>query len=128
MDGAILCLVGGVMLISMLFIASAIRIIPEHQRLAIYRLGRYIGKVGPGVAFLIPIVDRAVSINVQDEFAEAQAFQNMFGAIGKTLTVVHKDGEIEIDGKIWNAMSSYPIPPETRVRLKKVVVEVETIV
>ena len=112
----------------MIFLASAIRIIPEHKRLAVYRLGRYIGKKGPGVAFLIPILDRAESIDMKDEFANAQGYQNTFGAIGKTLTVVHNEGEVEIDGKVWNAISSYPIPPETRVRIKRVVFEVETIV
>lgn len=40
-------------------LASATRIVPEHQRLDVYRLGRYVGEKGPGLVFILPFVDRA---------------------------------------------------------------------
>ena len=50
-------------------IASAIRIVPEYQRLVVFRLGRCMGSRGPGIVLLIPVVDRAV----QGRFARASA-------------------------------------------------------
>jgi regulator of protease activity HflC (stomatin/prohibitin superfamily) len=35
-----LCLIGGVVLIVFVFLANAIRIVPEYQRLVVFRLGR----------------------------------------------------------------------------------------
>lgn len=55
----VLCLVGGSLVIVIYLITSAIRVVPETQRLAVYRLGRYIGEKGPGLVFVIPVVDSA---------------------------------------------------------------------
>jgi regulator of protease activity HflC (stomatin/prohibitin superfamily) len=46
-------------------IASAIRILREYERAVIFRLGRLIGSKGPGVIFLIPIVDRMVRVSLR---------------------------------------------------------------
>ncbi|GAB4578304.1 MAG: hypothetical protein Fur0022_10390 [Anaerolineales bacterium] len=51
------CLAGGMLLIAMVSLASAIRIIPEYARMAMFRLGRFVGIVGPGIVFLIPLID-----------------------------------------------------------------------
>jgi len=48
------CLVGGVVVIGVLVIATAIKIIPEYQRLVVFRLGRCVGEKGPGLVLLIP--------------------------------------------------------------------------
>ena len=46
--------------------ASAIRIVQEYERGVIFRLGRVIaGAKGPGLFFIIPIVDRMVKVNLQ---------------------------------------------------------------
>lgn len=65
-----LCLVGGVILIGFVFIAQAIRVVPEYQRLIIFRLGRCIGPKGPGLIFLIPVVDRAVKTDLREQLRE----------------------------------------------------------
>jgi regulator of protease activity HflC (stomatin/prohibitin superfamily) len=71
MDTAlILCLVGGIILIGFAFIASAIRIVPEYQRLVVFRLGRSTGVKGPGVVLLIPVVDRAVKVDLREQVRE----------------------------------------------------------
>ena len=44
---------------------SAIRIVNEYERGVIFRLGRVIGAKGPGLFFLIPIVDKMVKVNLQ---------------------------------------------------------------
>lgn len=65
-----LCLVGAVLFIALIFVANAIRIVPEYQRLVVFRLGRCIGAKGPGIVFLIPIVDRAVRADLREQVRE----------------------------------------------------------
>ena len=68
--GTVLCLVGAVLVVALLLAASAVRVIPEYQRLVVFRLGRSIGQKGPGVVFLIPIVDRAVRVDLREQVRE----------------------------------------------------------
>jgi len=68
--GSALCLVGAVIVIVLAFVANAIRIVPEFQRLVVFRLGRCIGARGPGIVFLIPIVDRAVRTDLREQVRE----------------------------------------------------------
>jgi regulator of protease activity HflC (stomatin/prohibitin superfamily) len=67
MDFTILCLIGAVVLVALAILASAIRIVPEYQRLVLFRLGRAIGARGPGLVLLIPIIDRAVSVDLREQ-------------------------------------------------------------
>ena len=53
-----------------LFLTSAIRIVPEYQRLVIFRLGRCIGAKGPGLVLLIPIMDRPVRVDLRELFLQ----------------------------------------------------------
>lgn len=48
-----------------IIIANAIRILPEYERGVIFRLGRLIGVKGPGIIFLIPIVDRMTKVSLR---------------------------------------------------------------
>lgn len=66
----VLCAIGAVLLIGAALLASAIRIVTEYQRLVVFRLGRAIGARGPGIIFLIPIVDRAVSVDLREQVRE----------------------------------------------------------
>jgi regulator of protease activity HflC (stomatin/prohibitin superfamily) len=66
----LLCLVGAVGLGLLVFIANAIRIVPEYQRLVVFRLGRCIGEKGPGLVFLIPVIDRAVRVDLREQVRE----------------------------------------------------------
>lgn len=66
----ILCLVGAIVLIAIVFLANAIRIVSEYQRLVVFRLGRCVGEKGPGVVILIPIVDRAVRVDLREQVRE----------------------------------------------------------
>jgi regulator of protease activity HflC (stomatin/prohibitin superfamily) len=64
------CLVGAVLIVAFAFLASAIRIVPEYQRLVVFRLGRCIGAKGPGIVLLIPVVDRAVKVDLREQVRE----------------------------------------------------------
>jgi regulator of protease activity HflC (stomatin/prohibitin superfamily) len=63
----LLCLVGSAILVVLALLVSAIRIIPEYQRLVVFRLGRCVGAKGPGVIFLIPVVDRGVKVDLREQ-------------------------------------------------------------
>ncbi|MDQ4067450.1 MAG: slipin family protein, partial [Thermoproteota archaeon] len=45
--------------------AYSIRIIREYQRAVVFRLGRLLGAKGPGLILLIPIIDRAVIVDLR---------------------------------------------------------------
>jgi regulator of protease activity HflC (stomatin/prohibitin superfamily) len=64
------CLTAAVLLIGLLFLASAIRVVPEYQRLVVFRLGRSVGAKGPGIVLLIPVVDRAVKADLREQVRE----------------------------------------------------------
>ena len=53
-----------------IFIANAIRIVPEYQRLVVFRLGRCVGAKGPGIVLLIPVIDRAVKTDLREQVRE----------------------------------------------------------
>jgi regulator of protease activity HflC (stomatin/prohibitin superfamily) len=54
-----------VILFAVAILANAIRILREYERGIIFRLGRLIGVKGPGIIFLIPIVDRMVKVSLR---------------------------------------------------------------
>ncbi|MBT3187440.1 MAG: SPFH/Band 7/PHB domain protein [Anaerolineae bacterium] len=70
MEATLLCLVGGVGVIVIALVASAIRIVPEYQRLVVFRLGRCVGEKGPGIVILIPVVDRAARVDLREQVRE----------------------------------------------------------
>src|SRR5919202_1272756 len=53
-------------LLILFILASAVRIVKEYERGVIFRLGRVLGRAkGPGLIFLIPIVDRMVKVQLR---------------------------------------------------------------
>jgi regulator of protease activity HflC (stomatin/prohibitin superfamily) len=68
--GSALCFVGAILVIGFVFLANAIRIVPEYQRLVVFRLGRSIGAKGPGIIILIPVIDRAVRVDLREQVRE----------------------------------------------------------
>lgn len=49
----------------LIIVASAIRVLREYERGVIFRLGRLIAVKGPGLIFLIPIVDKMVKVSLR---------------------------------------------------------------
>lgn len=48
-----------------MFVASAVRILPEYERGVLFRLGRLAGARGPGLFFIIPGVDKLVRVSLR---------------------------------------------------------------
>ncbi len=73
----LICLIGVVALLLVVFLASAIKIVPEYRRIVVFRLGRCIGAKGPGLVLLIPFVDRPVTVDLREQVREIPAQQSI---------------------------------------------------
>src|SRR5258708_20295396 len=51
--------------LAVIILPQAIRILREYERGVIFRLGKLLGAKGPGLIFLIPIVDRMVRMDLR---------------------------------------------------------------
>jgi len=49
---------------------KAIRIVPEYQRLVVFRLGRLLATKGPGLVILIPFVDKGTIVDLREFYLE----------------------------------------------------------
>ena len=226
-----LCL-GTILVMGVFLILGGIKIVPEYQRLVIFRLGRCLGKPkGPGIVFILPVIDQALKVDLREQkrtmssqeattkdlipvsidfdwyyrildpiksattvgnvetvlaafitlklrneikeinstnlSSELTRLNNGFlrddhqiqeigekygakvihlevlklaiddhkkemndarttiGAFGETQTTVHTSGTVTIGDQTWNAMSTSPIAPKTKVRVKRVILEIE---
>jgi regulator of protease activity HflC (stomatin/prohibitin superfamily) len=70
LGGSLICIIGALVLIVFVFLANAIRIVPEYQRLVVFRLGRCVGAKGPGIIILVPIIDRGVKVDLREQVRE----------------------------------------------------------
>ena len=54
-----------IIILAVIILPQAIRILREYERGVIFRLGKLLGAKGPGLIFLIPIVDRMVRMDLR---------------------------------------------------------------
>jgi len=55
-----------ILLVALLIAAIlSVRVVGEHERLAIERLGHFVGIRGPGVAWVLPFLDKATRISLE---------------------------------------------------------------
>ncbi|MDP2942688.1 MAG: SPFH domain-containing protein, partial [Candidatus Omnitrophota bacterium] len=57
-------------IVGIIILTNSIRIVREYKRLVVFRLGRSVGQKGPGIVFLIPILDQAISVDLRELFLE----------------------------------------------------------
>lgn len=66
-----LCIGGVVVFVLLIALFNMIRVVPEYQRLVVFRLGRVLGKpMGPGLVILIPGVDRPIKVDLREQLRE----------------------------------------------------------
>ncbi|RPI86768.1 MAG: hypothetical protein EHM41_07295, partial [Chloroflexi bacterium] len=53
-------------------LSLAVKIVPEYQRLVVFRLGRALGAKGPGLLLLIPFVDKGVRVDLRERFFDVE--------------------------------------------------------
>ena len=56
-----------------LVIVRHVHIVPEYQRLVVLALGRYAGTRGPGIVIIIPILERAIRVDMREKFLDIPA-------------------------------------------------------
>jgi regulator of protease activity HflC (stomatin/prohibitin superfamily) len=79
------------LVIVIIILSQAIKIVREYERVVIFRLGRISGAKGPGLFFIIPIVDRTVRIDLR-----------VFTIDVKKQVVITRDNvSVEVDAVIY---------------------------
>ena len=61
---------GVVVILVIILIPTMIRVVRDYQRLVVFRLGKCIGPKGPGIVLLIPLVDRAIAVDLRELYLE----------------------------------------------------------
>jgi regulator of protease activity HflC (stomatin/prohibitin superfamily) len=51
--------------LAIFIIANAVRVLMEYERGVVFRLGRYAGVKGPGLRFIIPVIDKLVKVSLR---------------------------------------------------------------
>lgn len=120
---SVFCMFVAMFFIAVMFLSMGTRVVREDTRLSVYRLGRYLGDKGPGLVFLIPIIDRGIV--KQLNHVEKTPSTGMVGVIGETRTTVFTDGKVFLGSEEWDATSRSPIAAGQRVRVVRTILEVE---
>jgi regulator of protease activity HflC (stomatin/prohibitin superfamily) len=55
----------GVVFIILVIVVSSVRVLREYQRGVIFQLGRYAGVKGPGLIFLVPVIQQMVRVDLR---------------------------------------------------------------
>jgi len=53
-------------IIILVIIIQHVKVIPEYKRLVVFRLGKLMGVRGPGLVFLVPIIDRGIEVDLRE--------------------------------------------------------------
>jgi len=80
-----------IVIIVIALITASIKIVPEYQRIVVFRLGRVMGIKGPGIVFLIPIIDRPVWVDLRENYLE----------ISKQTCITKDNAPVDIDFLIY---------------------------
>lgn len=87
-------------IIVLVVLALAIRVVPEYQRLVVFRLGRVLDLKGPGLVLLIPLVDRGVRVDLRERFFD----------VPPQTTITEDNAQLSIDflvySRVVDALSS----------------------
>jgi regulator of protease activity HflC (stomatin/prohibitin superfamily) len=55
----------GLALLAIVFVLSGVKVVPEYERAVVFRLGRLVGARGPGLVYVIPVIEQAVRIDTR---------------------------------------------------------------
>jgi membrane-bound ClpP family serine protease len=77
---------------------------------------------------LIPFVDKGIVVDLSDQMNKVRKQVVFPGAAGAAVTPIHAEGSVLIQDETWNAVSKAPIAAGEKVRIVKILVEVERLV
>ena len=70
MNTALLYGLGAALFVVAMLLVAAIKVVNEYERGVIFRLGRVMGPKGPGLFFIIPVIDKMLKVNLQTVTAD----------------------------------------------------------
>ncbi|MGQ0570072.1 MAG: SPFH domain-containing protein, partial [Armatimonadota bacterium] len=59
-----------IVIVLLYLLYAGIKVVREYQRLVVFRLGKFHATRGPGIVYLVPIIDRAVWVDLREVFLE----------------------------------------------------------
>lgn len=68
--GTLMIILVAIIFLLLILIVPNIKVLKEYERAVIFRLGRVSGTKGPGIVFLVPILDRAVKVDLRENYFE----------------------------------------------------------
>jgi len=66
----IVVVIGAIVVLAVLLLILSIKVVPEYRRIVLFRLGRMVGLRGPGIVIIIPLVDRAIFVDLREFYIE----------------------------------------------------------
>jgi regulator of protease activity HflC (stomatin/prohibitin superfamily) len=79
------------LLVAFIILSQAIKIVREYERVVIFRLGRFSGTKGPGVFFIIPIIDRVILLDLRVFTID----------VAKQVVITRDNVSVEVDAVIY---------------------------
>jgi regulator of protease activity HflC (stomatin/prohibitin superfamily) len=79
------------LLIVLIILSQAIKIVREYERVVIFRLGRFSGVKGPGIFFIIPIIDRVILLDLRVFTID----------VAKQVVITRDNVSVEVDAVIY---------------------------
>ncbi len=70
MEAFIILCIGAIIVTALALMASSVRVIKEYERLVVFRLGRLSGTRGPGLVFVLPVVEQATKVDLRETVLE----------------------------------------------------------
>jgi len=61
----VLTVIAIIVIVLLIVIVKSIKIVQEYERGVIFRLGRCVGAKGPGLFFIVPLIDKIIRVNLQ---------------------------------------------------------------
>jgi len=56
---------GSIVVLALIFLWMSVNVVNEYQRLVVFRLGRLVAPRGPGLVLIIPVIERAVRMDLR---------------------------------------------------------------
>ncbi len=79
------------LLVAIFILFQAIKIVREYERVVIFRLGRFSGVKGPGIFFIIPIIDRVILLDLRVFTID----------VAKQVVITKDNVSVEVDAVIY---------------------------
>jgi regulator of protease activity HflC (stomatin/prohibitin superfamily) len=79
------------LVVALIILSQAIKIVREYERVVIFRLGRLSGVKGPGIFFIIPIIDRVILMDLRVFTID----------VAKQVVITRDNVSVEVDAVIY---------------------------